>query len=104
MSQLARTRVGAYGIDSAVALGDLNGGNLGEWLLPPLSAVSHLEQISCSADQWSDIGHGRSISAAREFRDGQEVVLLTPAGELGAIARYDCTKRQFAPSKVLARS
>lgn len=90
MTQLERTRVGDYRLDSAVELDALSRESLPAALLPPLSAVAHLPRYECSEADLENIQHGRAIHVAQPVTDDSAatVAISAPDGRLAAIATY----------------
>ena len=100
MTQLERTRVGDYRLDSAVELDSLSRESLSAALLPPLSAVSHLPRYACSEADMENIQHGRAIHVAQPMTDDSAaaVAITAPDGRLAAIATYK--DEMLAPKNV----
>jgi len=99
MSDLVRTRIGPYSIDSAVDLASLKDENFSENLLPAVTAVVGLPQYRCSPDQLQEIRHGRPISCDdTRFADETTVAVLTPDGHLACLARFN--NQSLAPKQV----
>ena len=81
LEALRRTAVGAYRLDRAVALDDLQA--LGEearraWLLPPDSLLEALPRIDLDAAQTERFLHGQAV--AREAPGGACLALEAPSG------------------------
>ncbi|QDU41876.1 tRNA pseudouridine synthase B [Symmachiella dynata] len=100
MTQLERTRVGDYRLDSAVELDSLSRESLSAALLPPLSAVAHLPLYACSEADMENIQHGRAIHVAQPMSDDSAatVAITAPDGRLAAIATYK--DEMLAPKNV----
>ncbi|WP_339909927.1 tRNA pseudouridine(55) synthase TruB [Symmachiella dynata] len=90
MTQLERTRVGDYRLDSAVELDSLS----------RESAVSHLPRYACSEADMENIQHGRAIHVAQPMTDDSAaaVAITAPDGRLAAIATYK--DEMLAPKNV----
>ena len=97
MTELIRTRIGSFRSDQAIAVEDLNRENVATHLLPPVRAVEHWAQHICSAAELWEIAHGRQISLV--ISDANRVALLTPDGNLAALAEAR-TLGRVAPTQV----
>lgn len=90
MSALQRTAIGGFRVENAVRADDINGDNLMQHLLPPLTAVADLPRITLDEEQLEDIRHGRPIELSQLASAGvepPEAAALDNAGQLAAILR-----------------
>lgn len=123
MSNLVRTSVGPYRLDDAVDPEKVTQETLADLLIPPRTAVDHIRQYRCSAAQLEEIVNGRNFelpcdelvglrerNTAQQGADaprspvqleaGETFVLLTPEGELAALAQYSAHNRMVSPKQV----
>jgi tRNA pseudouridine55 synthase len=106
MSNLERRAIGAFHIESSVSPEDLTTGNLHDFLLPPLAAVSHRPQYRCSPAELALIRNGRPI-AVESLESGQEpafVAVVDPAGRLAALAEYQNDHKLLRPRQVFTEA
>jgi tRNA pseudouridine55 synthase len=85
MSGLVRTAIGEFSIDRAVGPEQLDRATLAEHLLPAILAVPTLPRVVLSAEEMTEIGHGRNIRPRPELPEAPEYAALDPAGRLTAI-------------------
>lgn len=113
LAGLTRTRVGAFRIEDAARLEELDAAaeadpdSLQRYLLPAGAAVAHLPAVQVAGDTLIRVLHGNAFAAAAPA-DGREgpVRLETPAGELLGIAQRERTPAggwRVQPRKILAR-
>ncbi len=102
MSELVRTRIGRFDIQDSVEMKDVNSDTLDQFLRPPSEAVLDLAQIQCRSEELDDVRCGRPIDCRKSdsFAEDKPIALLTPTGELAALARLDRSKNQLAPTQV----
>lgn len=102
MSHLERRAIGSFRLESSVSPGDLTGGNLRDFLHPPLAAVSHRPQYHCSPAELALIRNGRPI-VVESLEAAQEpalVAVVDPAGRLAALAEYQGDQKLLRPRQV----
>jgi tRNA pseudouridine55 synthase len=97
MTDLVRTRIGPFRSDQAIALELLNRDNVNDHMLPAVRAVEHWPQHICTDLELWEIAHGRQISL--EISISNRIALLTPAGDLAALAESR-TLGRVAPTQV----
>lgn len=103
MSALVRTRVGPFHLENSCAPEDLSAETLPRCLLPAALAVAEYPQRKLTETEVEDIRQGRRAAwgdADVPSGDLFPVALLTPQGELAALARYDGAQRNLAPKQV----
>lgn len=92
MSDLRRTAVGPFTIETACCMRELNAETICQHLLPPAQAVAHLPTILVSAEQIEELSHGRYIAGALPDKAklgsaldaaGKLIALLAPAPDGG---------------------
>ncbi len=97
MSRLVRSRIGPFGLETAVHLAELTRESLPGQLLPLAAAVAHLPARCCSDDELRLVFTGRPVPRTPGAAAGQTepaapvpglFALLTPQHELAALARY----------------
>jgi len=99
MSDLVRTRIGPYPIETAIDPASLTDETFSEHLLPAVTAVAELSHYRCPPDQLQDIHHGRPIPCDETaFPHAATVAVLAPDGRLACLARYD--NGSLAPKQV----
>jgi tRNA pseudouridine55 synthase len=101
LSSLRRLAVGTFGIDQAVTLEQLAGGDWRRWLLPPDCAVAHLARVDVTRDEAALLVYGQSL-ATEGVTGSDPVCTFDPTGRLVAIVRYNAQRRAWQPVKVLA--
>ena len=88
MAALRRTRVGAFGIDTAVPLDELTSENLSHYLVSPSDALAHFPPHSLASDaEAEDVRHGRSLVSA--LREAPVVRIVDAENTLLALGRAD---------------
>ncbi len=99
MATLRRTRVGAFGIETATPLADLTGENLSARLVSSADALDRLpaHRIETDADE-DAIRHGRALPS--RLPPGTVARILDASGALLALGRAD--GEQLRPFKVFA--
>lgn len=102
MSELVRTRIGPYRLESATRLEQLTAESLASHLRPPESAVTHLPRCVVRSEELDDVRHGRLLECPHEtsIPDGSQVAVFTPAGQLACLGRYRASDRTLAPRPV----
>lgn len=103
MSELVRTAVGEFTLDSAVTLRELEAAPLAASgrLLPPLQAVSHLPRRICDAAECLALLQGRPVPAGPVLAaSGAEIVIVDPAGSLFALADFSADPPRLRPRHV----
>lgn len=101
MSQLCRTAIGPFRMEDAVSPDDLSSDNLADLLLPPLQAVAHRPLVTCTETDLNDLSHGRRFPLrAQPPTVGEPVIVVTPSGELAAIAEIVDDGLRLAPRQV----
>jgi tRNA pseudouridine55 synthase len=102
MSDLVRTRIGAFRLEEAVDLVRINSESLSEYLLPIAKAVDHLPQFMCRTEDLEEIRCGRTIPCNEEssFAEDEFIAVLTPEQELACLALYHKSEQILAPKKV----
>jgi len=98
MTALLRSCIGPFHSTDAVAMEDLQRDNIATHVQPPVRAIEHWPQHVCSAQELWDIAHGRKI-VLNQFSVGSRVALLTPTGELAALAEMHSLSR-VGPTQV----
>lgn len=84
MSELTRTRIGAFRVDDALSVNDLTLDQIQEHLQSPARAVSHLPRFELSGEQLQELRYGRPLSSdlqtecAAFDEQGNLIALLTP--------------------------
>ncbi len=91
MTSLVRTRIGAFGLDSALPVEQLTSATLLQHLQPARTAVADFPPLTISQDESIAIRCGRSLSRPLPDSDPdaghhREYVLLDAAGEFIALA------------------
>lgn len=87
MKSLVRTQVGAFPLETSVALETLTLENLPSHLTPPAVALADLPAHVLTSGQRDDILHGRAVAA--ELAAAPVVRVLSAAGDLLALARAE---------------
>lgn len=101
MSRLRRTAIGPFRIEDAASPDDLSADNLDDHLLPPLRAVAHRPQVTCTKADLNDLSHGRRFPLRAEPPTvDQPIIVVTPSGELAAIAEVVDDGQRLAPRQV----
>jgi tRNA pseudouridine55 synthase len=106
MSDLERTAVGPFRVEESLSLDDLAAlaaaGRLGERLISPADALSHLPAVVLDEDACRAVAQGKAVEGDAAVPPNGPLRLLSPSGELIAIARLrerDGTVR-LEPDKV----
>ncbi len=102
LAALVRTRIGPFGLDSAVPLDKLDGRTIGEFLQPAAAAVQSLPQWTAPPDEIARIRAGRPFGdqAPINVADRATVAVLDGAGELLCLAEFDAGGRRLLPRRV----
>jgi tRNA pseudouridine55 synthase len=102
---LTRTRIGSFQISDAVDPEAMTRDSIEEFMRPALEAVGSMPQVTLTAEQISDILHGRSLDLA-SVRDvptlASEVALVGSDGRLTAVAELDASAGRIQPRRVLS--
>jgi tRNA pseudouridine55 synthase len=103
MSALARTRVGPYRIESAIALDQLTHETLDGSLLDPTTAIAELPQRVAAAEEITLLRAGRAIPVGDLSNAGEcdTIAIVDGAGALLSLARPDAEKHRLLPYRVL---
>ena len=107
LAELRRTRVGAFQIDHAVTLEQLQESvaeeSLGRVLLAPDTALVHLPAVDLSADDVRKVRNGLNVEALESMWTNSELVRLRDEhGHLVAVASFEADKNSLRPRVVLA--
>lgn len=92
---LVRTAVGEFTLEDAINLPDLDAEGS---LLPPRVAVGHLPEISVDDQQRDRVVHGLAVTSADTASLSGDVVLVSPSGDLLALA--DARAGKLHPRRV----
>ncbi len=106
LAELRRTRAGRFGIEKAVTLEKLEEivglEKLGEVLISPNEAVSHLPEIKLSTEETVDVKNGKKLKVDLPPNGGEEFVRLTDEAEnLIAVGVYKADEKTVQPKVVL---
>jgi tRNA pseudouridine55 synthase len=103
MTALRRTGIGSFAVNDALSVNDLSLETIGQHLLPASSAVADLPKLALDDAQIEDIRHGRFLTkpAAMSLADDASVALLTPDGQLAAVASVHADGTKLRPKIVL---
>jgi tRNA pseudouridine55 synthase len=85
LTALRRTRAGRFTLAAAVPIEEL-AAQLGARLVRPPDAIAHLASVGLDAAGMLEVRCGRPLPAPPEIAEGTVVRLLTPDGELAAVA------------------
>ena len=107
LAELRRTRVGNFSIRQAVTLEDLKTGfgeeALGQLLLTPASALSHLPFVHLSDSDERRVRNGMDIAVAdTTWSDDATVRMCDSEGRLLAVGQFDSSTNRLHPSVVIA--
>ena len=110
LAELIRLRVGRFRVKDAIALEELaalaQAELVGEKMLSIGEALSHLPSCSVSEDDARVVLHGgrAAVPEGVELNVGEEVLVLSPNGELLALAKpvTEGSALKLQPTKVLA--
>ena len=101
MSELVRTRIGAFRLEDAIALDALTRETFADALLPAAMAVSDLRRYQCTAGDLESIRRGRPIQAPDlAGAAGAMVAVVAPDGSLAALAEHEAAARMLQPRQV----
>jgi len=102
MSDLVRTRIGEFCIETALPLAELWPATIAENLLPPVTAVAHLPKRICTSADLIELVFGRSVFCAESesFPSDTDIALLGPNGDLAALALFKPDERRLKPRQV----
>jgi tRNA pseudouridine55 synthase len=90
MSSLERAAIGNYRVADAVSPEQITVETLFTHILSPITAVAHLPQLTLSAAELIEVGHGRPVvrnTTSTPSSDMEEWAALDPSNELAAIVR-----------------
>jgi tRNA pseudouridine55 synthase len=112
VAELRRARAGEFAIKDAITLDRLNEeaqtGSLGEILISPDAALSHLPAVELTLDDARRVGQGIDLSAesteAAEWLKGQPVRMRNAEGQLIAVGLYDKERKIIHPQVVIANA
>lgn len=103
LTALRRTRSGAFTLDNAVALADLElHSDPGSLLLPAVNAVRGLPEVSLSAERIVKTKNGLASRVECGLADGTWVRISHPDGRLIAIGTYSSDEKTVQPKVVLS--
>ncbi len=108
MTSLVRSRIGEFKLESALSLEEpptLEA--ITAHLQPPIKAVPHLPHYRCDARELRAISLGQKLTGPPErlpeTDEITEVAIVSPAGELAAIAEWDRPHQRLSPRQVYAQ-
>jgi tRNA pseudouridine55 synthase len=112
VAELRRTRAGEFAIKDATTLERLNEhaqmGSLGEILITPDAALSHLPAVELTLDDARRVGQGIDLSLepadAAKWLNGQPVRMRNAEGQLIAVGLYDEKRKIVHPQVVIANA
>ena len=107
LAELRRTRVGGFTIGCALTLEQLKESvaeeSLGQVLLPPDAALSHLRAVDLSDVNLQKVRNGVSVDVSEpKWTDGEQVRLRDEHRHLVAVASFEAEKNLLRPRVVLA--
>jgi tRNA pseudouridine55 synthase len=108
LAALRRTRAGAFGLERALALEDLQRAveaGAGDFLIPPEAALPELPSAHLTEDEARRVTHGAAVASARfgaEWEDGARVRLHDERGRLLAVGVYEAARGHVQPRVMLA--
>ncbi len=107
LAELRRTRVGDFGVTSAVTLEQLKTSfgeeALGTILLLPSAALSRLPFVHLSGEDVRRARHGMEVKVGETaWSDGEKVKMCDDKDHLIAVGDYDAATKRLHPSVVLA--
>lgn len=105
MSSLVRTRIGQFGLDTAMKLDEeLSLESITQHLQPAALAVTNLPQYQCNERELMFLSQGRKLKCNPEhFPDTSqitEIAVISQEGALAAIAEWDQSLHQLSPRQV----
>lgn len=102
MSELTRTAIGPFHLDDAISFDEITAEALPAALQPAITAVAGLPKYECSTDDEHNLRHGRKITIGEgsRFTCEQTIAVITSAGKLACLARFDETNGVLAPKQV----
>jgi len=106
LAELRRTRVGAFSIESAATLGELQSRfaeeALGTVLVPPGAALSYLPLLHLTDNDAQKARHGMEVEVGNgDWADGSDVRMFDEQDTLIAVGRYDENRRRLHPRVVI---
>jgi tRNA pseudouridine55 synthase len=109
LSELRRTRAGAFSIEQSVSVDRLNelveGGALNDVLIDMNAALSELPATHLTADEARRVGHGAAIVAPRDassqWSDKAHVRMCDGSGQLLAVGVYEQERGAVQPRVTL---
>lgn len=112
LSALRRTRAGAFRIEDAFTLDELekisDSDAARDFLIPLEAALPHLPSAHLTSEEARRARHGAAIGADsadasnKKFEDGANVLLLDETGGLIAVGAYDAARSVLQPRVMLA--
>ncbi len=96
-SELTRTRIGLFTLDTAVELAKLD---IARDLIPPLMALPDMPKFPFSPDEITAIMLGKPIPMPKGQSSASEAALVDSGGRLIAIARPSADGKSLRPIKV----
>lgn len=104
VAALRRTRVGHFHVENALAP-DCDSEAARARLLPMEEAVRALPHINLPEADLARLEHGQGVKSPPgvAFVDQEELAVLSTAGELVAVAKWDVNRALLVPQKILAR-
>ena len=102
MSALVRRSVGEFTLDLAQTPDLITERKITDFLLPPLSAVSHLPRFTCPAADLEELARGRTLAilASANWVNGLPIAIVDSDENLLALAAYDETRQVLQPRQV----
>lgn len=109
LAELRRTRAGAFGIERAVKLEELETlvacDAPNEFLVPLETALPEMPSVHLTDEDARRVRHGASVEVARdarEWEDGEHARMLDAHGNLLAVGVYDAARGRMQPRVMLA--
>nr|HQU86212.1 tRNA pseudouridine(55) synthase TruB [Pyrinomonadaceae bacterium] len=105
LAELRRTKAGKFSIENAVTLEKLEEivkeNKLGEILVSTNEAVSHLVEVSLSAEEIAKIKNGMALQKELKNSKNDDFLRLTDGENLLAIGYYNEAEKKVQPKMVL---
>lgn len=90
LTSLRRTRVGRFGVESAVSVEGMDDAEtVRETLIPPAAALSHLPSFTVGDAGLRALGHGSAVPVTSDLPAGRPVAIYSAAGDLIAVGERD---------------
>jgi tRNA pseudouridine55 synthase len=102
MSELVRTRIGAYSLETAVDIEQLDADNIAAALLPAATAVAHLPRIEVTAAEAAALLHGRSIPLPASSPGAERSAVFDADRRLICVAAAHIATGTLRPTLVFA--